>query len=160
LNPRFGLSRARFAFAVLGAGFLYACSSPGTPNFAKFHFPKGVFVGDVDRPYTTLGRVKTKVNFSSLDVKHEEGELCRNYYNKASSDLLKRAKEVGGDAVIDIKSVVLYENGQFESYKTPECSDDGEEGQILLQGIAVKWKPVGPSPTPGASPMPAAAKKQ
>jgi hypothetical protein len=32
------------------------------------------------------------------------------------------------------------DDGKSETYKTPECSDDGGEGQILTQGVAVKWK--------------------
>jgi hypothetical protein len=124
-----------------------ACSSVPTPKHRKYSFSEDVYVSNVKRPYIVLGQVRTKVDFPSLDPNSEERDLCRNYYNKASQDLLKRAKDVHADAVIDAKSVVFLEDGRMETYPSPECSDDGEEGQVLLQGIAIKWKPV-PSPTP------------
>lgn len=96
-------------------------------------------MGDVKRPYKKLGQVRTKVNYNTLDWIHEEDQLCRNYYNKGVHDLVKRAQDQGADAVIDIQSVVFNDLDGEETYPTPECSDDGQEGQILLQGIAVKW---------------------
>ncbi len=66
--------------------------------------------------------------------------LCANYYNKAVNSLVEAARRKGADAVIDVKSVVFLEDGRKEEYQTPECADDGMEGQILTQGIAVKWK--------------------
>ena len=53
------------------------------------------------------------------------------------------AKKQGGDAVIDLKSVVYLEDGRREMYPSAECSDDGIEGQVLCQGIAIKWKTSG-----------------
>jgi hypothetical protein len=106
----------------------------------KYPFPKGkAFVGDVKRPYKKLGQVRSKVNFNTLDWIHEEDQLCRNYYNRGVTDLVKRAHEQGADAVIDVRSVVFTDLGGAETFQTPECSDDGQEGQILLEGIAVKW---------------------
>lgn len=147
--------------ALAGFG---ACTTMHAPQMKHFEFPKGLtFVGDVKRPYTKLGQVRTKVNFTSLDWVHEEAQLCRNYYNKAAYDLYKRSKEQGGDAVIDLRSVVMLENGEVETHTTPECSDDGQEGQILLEGIAIKWvkgtptQVPSPLPTPAASPMAAPA---
>ncbi len=116
------------------------CSSLPTPPFKRHTFPsQEAFIGNISRPYQTLGWVRTKVNFASLDPEHEENLLCKNYYNKAVQDLVRLAKEKGGDAVIDVKSVVFLEYGTHEVYTTPECSDDGSEGQILVQGVAVKW---------------------
>jgi hypothetical protein len=109
-------------------------------NQLQHRFPKDAYVGDVKRPYKPLGLVKSRVDFSSLDERREEDALCKNYYNKAVEDLLKRAREKGADAVIDVKSVVFLEDGRMETYATPECADDGHEGQILAQGIAVQWK--------------------
>lgn len=110
------------------------------PKMTKYAFPRGrAFVGDVKRPYKKLGQVRTKVNYNTLDWIHEEDQLCRNYYNKGVHDLVKRAQDQGADAVIDIQSVVFNDLDGEETYPTPECSDDGQEGQILLQGIAVKW---------------------
>jgi hypothetical protein len=42
--------------------------------------------------------------------------------------------------VIDVKSVVFLENGKSELYPSAECADDGMEGQVLSQGIAIRWK--------------------
>jgi hypothetical protein len=110
------------------------------PKMTRYAFPKGkAFVGDVKRPYKKLGQVRTKVNFNTLDWIHEEDQLCRNYYNKAARDLVARADDQGADAVIDIQSVVFNDLDGAETYPTPECSDEGQEGQILLQGVAVKW---------------------
>lgn len=105
-----------------------------------YSYPKDdAFVGDVKRPYQKLGLVRSRVNFNSLDWVHEEDQLCRNYYNKSVKELVSSAKEKGADAVIQVRSVVFLENGQSETYPTPECADDGEGGQILTEGIAVKW---------------------
>ncbi len=79
------------------------------------------------------------MNFPSLDVRNSEAALCKNYYNKAVTDLVKMAKEKGADAVLEVRSVVFYENGASDLLKGAECSDDGREGQILAQGLAVKW---------------------
>lgn len=134
--------------AVLGGllGALGGCASVPEPKFEKFAFPRNAYVGDVQRPYVVLGPVRSKVDYPSLDMGdngHEESRLCRNYYNKAVRDLLKFARRQGADAVVDVQSVVFLEDGRRETYKTPECSDDGAEGQILTQGVAVKWKEAG-----------------
>ncbi len=96
------------------------------------------------QPYKTLGLVRSKVNFSSLDPNREESELCQNYYYKSVRDLVSFSKDKGGDAVIEVKSVVFLEDGRHETYSTPECADDGIESQILTQGIAIKWLPKKP----------------
>jgi hypothetical protein len=120
--------------------FLLSCNSLPTVKHDKFRFPKGLaFVGDVKRPYQVLGLVRSKTEYQTLDPIHEESDLCRNYYNKTVQELVELAKEKGGDAVIDLKSVVFLEDGRREEYSTPECADDGIEGQILTQGIAIKW---------------------
>jgi hypothetical protein len=135
-------SNLRRGYVLGGALILISsCSSLPTPQLKTYPFPYGTaFYGDVKRPYTKLGLVRTQVDFPSLDPKHEEDALCKNYFNKAAADLVSRAKDQGGDAVIDLKSVVFYEMGRSETFPRPECSDDGEEGQVLAQGIAVKWK--------------------
>ncbi len=127
--------------SLLSISFL-ACSSMPTPKHKAYSFPKELaFFGDVQRPYQVLGVVRAKSNFISLDPNHEENALCHNYFNKAVRDLVKIAKTQGGDAVIDVKSVVFLEDGRREMYPSAECSDDGMEGQVLCQAIAVKWKP-------------------
>jgi len=119
---------------------LSACASLSTPQQSHYFFPKNaVYIGKIDRPYKTLGVVRTKLNYPSLDPNYEEDDLCRNYFNQAAHDLLKRAREHGADAVIDMRSVIFMEDGSQKIYPTPECSDDGEEGQILAQGVAIEW---------------------
>ena len=125
-------------FAVL----LTACSTLPTPQVTKYEFPKAdVYVDQKPtRKFNLLGSVRTKVNFNSMNPEREEKDLCQNYYNKAVADLLKRAKrEARADAVVEIRSVVFFLDGTSKLYSTPECSDDGGEGQILLQGIAIQW---------------------
>jgi hypothetical protein len=134
---------------VLSSG----CASLPEPEYTKYDFPKkGVYV-DVPpeehtrgRKYEILGIVRTKINYGSMDPDKDEQTLCKNYYNKAAHDLLKRAKrEAKGDAVIETRSVVFFMDGLSKEYKTPECSDDGSEGQILLTGKVIRY--IRPSPT-------------
>lgn len=109
-------------------------------KFVYVEEPTGEYLG---RKYEVLGWVRTRVHFPTLEQDVQNNNpLCRNYYNKAARDLLKEAKKPGGDAVIKIRSVVMLLNGQMEEHITPECSDDGAEGEILLKGIAIKWKPL------------------
>jgi hypothetical protein len=140
VGARIHISIAFLVHGILILG-LSACSSFPTPKFKAYSFPNDVaFIGNVDRPYQQMGNVRTKVNYQSLDPAREEAELCQNYFNKAVRDMVKMAKAKGADAVIQVKSVVFYEGGQHESYPRPECSDDGMEGQVLTEGIAIKWK--------------------
>ena len=134
-----------------------ACTTLPAPKYSRHVFPKGeAFVGDAKRPYQTLGLVRAKVEFPTLDPGRDEQDLCKNYYNAAVQDLVKHARKAGGDAVINVKSVVFLEDGRAETHKSPECSDDGQEGQILTQGIAVKWLPEpSPSSAPASAPGPA-----
>ena len=112
-----------------------------TPQHKSYRFPSGkAFVEGVKRPYRVVGLVRAKVNFPSLDPMHEESDLCKNYYYKAVKDLVSSAVEKDADAVIEVRSVVFLADGRKETYSTPECSDDGLEGQILVQGLAVKWE--------------------
>ncbi len=138
---------------VLVLAVLTACSSVPSPKFSKHKFPEdGAYIGEVKRAYKALGVVRAKVDFPTLDPANpdlDESKLCRNYYNKAVSDLVQAARDKGADAVVDVKSVVFFENGRHETYPTPECSDEGDEGQILAQGIAVKWTEPEPTPSPG-----------
>ncbi|MGZ3688502.1 MAG: hypothetical protein ACXWPM_06375 [Bdellovibrionota bacterium] len=137
---------------LIGLVLAAACSSLPEPKHAHYNFPeREAFVNEPGRPYQKLGAVKTKVNFNTVDPALDDKMLCRNYYNKATKDLVRRAKDVHGDAVIHIRSVVFYEDGQHEIFDRPECSDDGQEGQILLEAIAVKWLP---EPAASASPRP------
>jgi hypothetical protein len=105
--------------------------------------PVGQFAG---RAYSVLGWVRSKANFSTLQNETNDGRLCRNYYNKAARSLLKEAMKVGAEAVIKVRSVVFLLDGKLEYHASPECSDDGSEGEVLLQGIAIKFKPLEPAP--------------
>ncbi|MFZ9596116.1 MAG: hypothetical protein ACO3A2_08565 [Bdellovibrionia bacterium] len=118
-----------------------SCSSLPAPRFTPHSFPKGMaFIGPVKRPYEVLGTVRSRVEFISLDDQHEEGDLCQNAFNESVETLVKLAQKKGGQAVIDVRSVVFLEDGRRETYPTPECSDDGAEGQILTQATAIRWK--------------------
>ena len=130
---------------VLGFGLILmlglGCSSMPEPQHKSYHFPKGkAFVETIKRPYKVLGVVRAKVNFPTLDPTREEVDLCKNYYFKAVKDLVKSAHEQEADAVVEVRSVVFLADGRKELYSTPECSDDGLEGQILVQGLAVRWE--------------------
>ena len=92
------------------------CSTLPPSTFKHHKFPKTeAFYGDITRPYQTLGTVRSKVDFNSLDDSHEEKDLCNNYFNKAVRDLVRMSKDKGGDAVIDLKSVVYLADGRQES---------------------------------------------
>jgi len=118
------------------------CSTLPTPEVKKYAFPRqDVLLGEPARPYEVLGIVRTSAHWPSLLLPGANDEyLCRNYYNKAAVDLLKRAREAGAEAVIQVRSVVFYMTGKRETYTTPECSDDGENGEILLEGVAIRYK--------------------
>jgi hypothetical protein len=130
------------AFATLLT--LSACTTLPEPKMDKVSFPnETAYYGDVKgRPYEKLGMVRSRMDFNTLDPVHDEKELCRNYFNKAVRDLVKQAKKQSGEAVIEVRSIVFFEDGSNKLYKTPECSDEGQEGQILVQAIAIKWRPL------------------
>ncbi len=112
-----------------------------TTEVVRHTFPKSeAFIDAPDRPYKILGVVRTQVSWPTTDPAHEEDALCKNYYNKGVKDLLRRAKDNGGSGVAEVRSVVFLINGKSEIHKTAECSDDGTEGQILMQGVAIKYK--------------------
>ncbi len=144
-----GFLRGTIAIALL-AGF--ACSTIPEPKYKKYTFPQGsVFVDEKPtRRFKVIGPVRVRVNFSSLNPEREEQELCRNYFNKGAKDLLKRAhRELKADAVIEVRSVVYFMDGKSTKYSTPECADDGNEGQVLLEGKAIRYLP---DPVPSAVP--------
>jgi hypothetical protein len=108
----------------------------------KFDWPKDrAFIEEPKRAYTKIGQVKTKVDYQSLDPDHEEDALCKNYFKKAVQDLVKRAKDHGGDAVMDVRSVTFFEDGTSKRFKDAQCADDGQSGQVLAEGVAIKWNP-------------------
>ncbi len=135
------------------------CATVPEEKHKVFKFPeKWVFVetptGPLEKhPYEIKGRVQARATYSTLDLDTSIGDqsLCRNYYNKAAADLLMYAKKAGSDAVMNVRSIVYTLEGRPEEYKTPECSDDGGEGEILLIGLAIKFKRETPQPVPSPS---------
>ena len=119
---------------------LSSCTTLPKVVHEKHKFPQHAYVGNPERPFKKLGLVKTKVIYPTLDPDSDERVLCKVYYNKAVKDLLKRAHDVKADAVIDVHTAVFMIDGRSEVFKTPECTDDGQEGQVLVEGIAVRWK--------------------
>src|SRR4051812_3241357 len=97
-------------FLTLG---LAACTSLPKPRYTAYRFPQEAFVGEVRRAHQVIGRVRSKFEYNSLDPSHEDPQLCRNFYNRAVVDLLRRAKERGADAIIDVRSVVFMEDGKM-----------------------------------------------
>lgn len=132
---------------VLGWGFLVfglgsGCSSIPEAEFTPQEMPKEVFV---DAPTgkvvgTRLGILKTKVNFSTFSSQYDESLLCKNAFKKAAKQLWKMAEKLNAEAVIDFRSVTFYLDGKHETHKTAECSDDGGDGQVLVQGQAIRWQ--------------------
>lgn len=129
--------------------FLAACASvPERTKHPHYLFPeKSVYLElpsglEESRPYKVLGWVKAKADWPTLDQDGYSQSLCRNYFNKASASLLKEAKKAGADAVIQVRSVVFTLDGRTEEHATPECSDDGAVGEVLVRGIAIKFKPL------------------
>src|SRR4051812_7689875 len=97
----------RFVLALTLSWASGSCSTLPTLNEKQFSFPKEeAFMGNVTRPYEVLGLVRSQVNFPSLDVAHDESDLCKNYFNKSVKELVQLAISKGGQGVIDVKSVV------------------------------------------------------
>jgi hypothetical protein len=116
-----------------------ACTTLPEVKHKNFEFPSNAFIHKPKRAYVPIGTVRTRVDFPSLDPLREEADLCRNYFNQAARELVKRAQEKGGAAVVEVRSVVFLADGRRETYPQPECADDGNEGQVLAEGLAVRW---------------------
>ncbi len=137
-------------FALLFVALVCGCSSLPKVEHKVYKFPPAnAFVDSppAGKQYTVLGWVRAKTPFVTMDPDSNLKALCANYYNKAVASLLMEAKKAGGDAVAEIRSVTFLLNGKIEEHVTPECSDDGGEGEILVRGVAVRYK-VAPLPAP------------
>lgn len=168
LRPPKALALLPLALLLLSVS---ACTTLPTPSQHWYEFPKDAYLDNGPRPYRAIGSVRGRTDFPSLDPDNFDFEkLCANYFNKSVKDMVGMAKDKDADAVIQVRSVVFLENGKKETYKTAECADDGEEGQSLTEGIAVKWLPPEsespapahapiPTPTPTPPPAPVAARK-
>lgn len=142
-------SSAEIFLATLGMFPLFlsgtGCSTLPSESHEYYDFPKKnayVQLPPVEKDrIEKLGTLRTKVNFSMTSPQMDEAKLCRNYYHQAAQQLLKMAKkDKNADGIMLIRSVVFYLNGKSELFDTPECSDDGSEGQILLQAEAYRLK--------------------
>ena len=143
----------RFSFLILFCGFLASCATDlPEERHASYVFPEDSTYVELptgknkDRPYEVLGWVRTKAHYPTMEQETGSPLLCRNYYNKAAKNLLKEAQKAKGDAVMQIRSVVVFMDGSVHEYPTPECADDGAEGEILLKGVAIRWKPIPKKP--------------
>ena len=162
----------RVAVVVLltGASVLFGagCSAPrlkkpAMPVLEGPLLPKGVFFGVPPYRYQSMGVVRASKTYPTLHLEMTD-ELdeayCKKVFAEAARELLVLAKENGGDGVADVHSVVYLADGRRETYDKPECTDDGEEGEVLVQGIAIKWVRTGvkaapkPAPSPASSPSP------
>ncbi len=132
-----------WAWVGLLCGGMAACSSLPRVEHRHFKFPSDrAFVGVPERAYEVLGRVRADARFPTLDPDASEERLCRNYYNQAVRKLVDVARsEAKADAVIEVRSVTVLLDGRKERHETAECADDGAEGEVLVEGIAVRWKP-------------------
>ena len=118
------------------------CTTLPDPKHNWVDFPsKKAFYKKPSRRYKELGIVRSRVNYLTLDPYNNEEKLCQNYFNKAVLKLIDYAKDKGADAVIEVRSVVVEIGGKVKAYTRAECFDDGQEGQVLAKGIAVKWLP-------------------
>lgn len=151
---------------ALDAGCASVSNGQKFEKVKRYVFPKSkAFVGNVERPYTIVGTIRTKVTYNSLNPLYDEQTLCVNFYNKGVHDLVMQAKKVGAEAVIKVQTVTYTPDGKFEVHQTPECTDDGEESEVLLEGVAVNWGSAPPSAdgaqpplmTPGPEKTPAPA---
>lgn len=124
---------------------LTGCAT-GMPNVhhKKISFPKEAYMGEPDRPYEKLGLVKSRSDYVSVSADDDETNLCKNYFNDSVTKLVDLAKEQGGDAVIQVRSVVYLLNGKSEALPSAECAEENGESQNLAMGIAIKWKPTLP----------------
>jgi hypothetical protein len=139
--------RVKILLSIVTLTFFSACAtSLPEERHSKYSFPsQKVYLetptgADANRPYEVLGWVKSRAAFPTLEQEQNNPNLCRNYYNKAARSLVKEMENAGGDAVIKVRSIVMFMDGKFQEYKTPECSDDGAEGEILLRGVAIRFK--------------------
>jgi len=141
------ISRLLFISFVMICG---ACSSapprklpPEPPRMV----PAGVFLEEPLRSYQVVGTVRSWREFpASLNDFNDTlmmKRLCQQAFYDASEKLLKIAHENGGEAVMKVQSVVFLADGRKEFYSRPECSEDGAEGEVLVQGTAIRWGGVG-----------------
>ncbi|MEN9722064.1 MAG: hypothetical protein RJB38_50 [Pseudomonadota bacterium] len=121
-----------------------ACASAPKPKQSAEVLPlvpAGVYLQEPARAYRVVGTVRAWEEFTTaLDDSFDEREFqrrCRKAFHDASVKLLRTAQENGGNAVVKIRSVVFLADGRKELYAQPECADDGDSGEALVEGLAV-----------------------
>ena len=153
-------------FAVVGLSVAVAgCSAPKVkpplpPVIEGPLLPKAVYFGKPPYKYKGLGVVRASKTFSTLNLEMTdeiEAAYCKKVFVDAVNELLQLSKTNGGDGVADVHSVVFLADGRQESFDRPECTDDGEEGEVLVQGVAIKWVRTAAQPGPAASSAPGVA---
>lgn len=133
---------------ISASGLVAGCATVPKTKHEIYTLPSKYFYvnlptgEDEKRPYQAMGWVRSKATYITMDVERplQDEALCKNYYNKAARDLVREAKKAGADAVVNVRSIVFLLDGKVEEHPTPECSDDGGQGEILLKGIAIKYK--------------------
>ena len=147
---------------VLGvAALFFGCSSAPTVKKGSEAFkllPAGVMFDEGGgRPYQEVGTVRAWQEFKTeLDESFDEKEFqrrCKLAFHGAAEKVLQIAREHGGDAVVRVRSVVFLADGRKEYLPSAECADDGDEGEALVEGMAIRWK----GPVPLAAPAATAA---
>ncbi len=126
---------------LLALVFCSACSSLPTVTHKKYPFPEKAHIGVPKNlpPYEKLGLVKARATFETMELDSDPDARCRNYFNKAVKDLVRIAAENKGDAVIDVRSVTFLMDGKTETYPRPECVDEGDVGEVYVQGISIRF---------------------
>jgi len=110
-------------------------------EFRPYRFPRGAYMKKPKRAFKVLGEVKSRQDYNFLNPDVSDTRLCKANFNRAVGKLLRYAKRHGGDAVINVRSVVFLLDGSVELHKRAECADEGAEGQVLARGLVVKWLP-------------------
>jgi hypothetical protein len=165
LRSRASLLESLLAPALwLPLSLVAACASTGpkaveAPVVEGPLLPKGVFFGAPPYKHKTLGVVRSTREYPTLNIEMTpalEEAFCRKAFADAVRELLKTAKANGADGVADVHSVVFLADGRRETFDRPECTDDGAEGDVLVQGVAIQWvrtaKGNASSPVPASSP--------
>lgn len=126
---------------AIGVFFMGSCASMPVPKHSRVEFPKNAYLNEPKRPYEKIGVVRTRTEYPIVSADDDEATLCKNYFNASARKLVELAKDQGGDAVIQVRSVVYLLSGKSEAHPRAECAEENGEGQNLAMGFAIKWKP-------------------
>lgn len=95
-----------------------------------------LFFGDAKhaKPVQTLGTFTANKKTNFFNKSDQEG--CEWVFLSAAISLQERAKQEGGNAVVDIKSV--YKNQELTSATEYDCGAGSVMGGVALRGTVVK----------------------